>query len=110
MTTSIELNQSFCINGQWDTHAALRTVNHQHFSVYDSDPSCDLMIVETGDGRFFIGESFAGDGRGHPKVFCEDGEGNMITLYSTLDEAVDAILEVLSELTGQSIEHLRKTL
>lgn len=110
MSTVIELDPSYRINGTWNTHDALKTVNHQHFSVYDSDPSCDLMIVETGDGKFFIGESFDGDGRGHPKVFNESCESSAVTLYDTLDEAVETVLTVLSELTGFSIDHLRKTL
>lgn len=110
MNTIIELDPSYRKNGIWDTHAALKTINHAHYSVYDSDPSCDLMIVETGDGKFFIGESFDGDGRGHPKVFNESGESRAVTLYDTLDEATETVLAVLSELTGFSIDHLRKTL
>lgn len=109
MPTVIELDPSFRKNGEWDTHAALKTVNHAHYSVYDSDPSCDLMIVETGDGKFYIGESFAGDGRGHPKVFCEQGESGAVTLYDTREEAREVIIEVLSELTSFSVDKLRQT-
>lgn len=102
MPTVIELDPSFRKNGVWDTHTALKTVNHAHYSAYDSDPSCDLMIIETGDGKFYIGESFDGDGRGHPKVFSETCENGVVELYDSLKEAQDIILLVLSELTGKS--------
>lgn len=107
MLTTIRLDPSFRKNGEWDMHSAFTTVNHAHYSVYNSDPSCDLMIVETGDGKFYIGESFDGDGRGHPKVFCESGDSNSVELYDTLEEAKDAIFLVLSELTGFSVEKLK---
>lgn len=109
-TTIIELDPSYRINGGWDIHAALKTVSHIHFSVYDSDPSADLMIVETEDGKFYIGESFDGDGRGHAKVFSEAGKDNTVTLYDSLEEAKEVIFEVLSELTGFSIDKLRQTI
>lgn len=105
-----ELDPSFRKNGKWDVHAAPKTVNHIHFSVYDSDPSVDLMIVETEDGKFYIGESFSGDGRGHDKVFCESGESGIIELYDTLSEAKENIFQVLSELTGFSIERLKSSM
>lgn len=105
--TTIELDSSFQKNGEWDTHAALKTINHAHYSVYESDPSCDLMIVGTEDGKFYIGESFDGDGLGHPKVFCVSGSNNVVELYDTVEEAEENIILVLSELTGFSVEKLK---
>lgn len=108
MMTTAELDPTFQKNGKWDTHTALKTVDHTHYSVYASEPSCDLMIVETGDGKFYIGESFNGDGRGHPRVFSVSGSSKIVELYDTLEEAEENILLVLSELTGFSVEKLKK--
>lgn len=108
MLTTIELDPSYRKNGVWDTHTALKTVSHDHYSEYDSEPSCDLMIIETEDGKFYIGESFDGDGRGHPKVFCVSGERNIVELYDTFEEAENNIIQVLSELTGFPVENLNK--
>jgi hypothetical protein len=107
MMITTELDPSLQKKGGWDTHTALKTVGHRHYSVYDSEPSCDLMIVETGDGKFYIGESFNDDGRGHPRVFCISGSNNIVELYDTIEEAEENIFLVLSELTGFSVEKLK---
>lgn len=43
------------VNGVWDTHTLYKTINHTHVSyLYDDSILIDLMLVECGDGRWFI--------------------------------------------------------
>lgn len=109
MPSIVKIDPIYCQNGQWNIHEALKTVAHAHYSMYDSDPSCDLMIAETNNGKFFIGESFDGEGRGHPDVFCESGKNDEVKLYDTFEEAQEVILFILAELTGQQVQHLRRS-
>lgn len=56
----------------WNGHAAFNTVSHHHVSCYspaDGRDSCDIMIVECADGRWYVEDNWGDDAQGAEKVW-----------------------------------------
>jgi hypothetical protein len=68
------INEQFWDAGRnrWDGHRTFNTVNHHHISCYspvEGRDSCDLMIVECADGRWYVEDNWGGDAQGAEKVW-----------------------------------------
>lgn len=112
--TKIIIDPKYYINGSWHTQAVLKTIGHEHYSIYDSvhngaKRSCDIMLVETEYGKFFIEDSWGGETKDEPKVFdtkCKDT--NIIYLFDNKLEAHLEVVAVLHRQTGLSLEELSR--
>ncbi|WP_063664868.1 hypothetical protein [Aliivibrio fischeri] len=94
---------------KWDSHSAFKTTNHWHIShCGDEDSkSCDLMIVECGNGSsYFIENSWGDDTEGHNEVFNPFRFESYPTFFTTFDEANKRTAEIVSSITGADVSSL----
>ncbi len=95
--------------GKWNTHAALRTVNHWHISYYGGADSvdCDLMIVQCENGKFFINDNWGNDAKDfHNEVFNPFDKKATIVFFDTFDEVNLRTAQIVSTITGASVSSL----
>ncbi|MYM92640.1 hypothetical protein [Duganella vulcania] len=66
------LAKQFWDGKRWDGHRAFNTVGHEHVSCYspaEGYHSCEVMVVECADGRWYIEDNWGGDAKGAEKVW-----------------------------------------
>lgn len=91
---------------RWNSHLYFDTVNHTHISDYSGDKSCDLMLVECKDGRWYIEDNWGGDAEGAKDVFNPFERHSYPTFFSSFEAAERRAAEIVSEITGAKIEEL----
>jgi hypothetical protein len=100
----MELDQRFWNGKRWDGHRAFNTVNHQHVSCYAPAPqhdTCDIMIVECADGRWYVEDNWGTDAKGADKVwnpFDPSTEGPHF--FASEDEAMQHAVAVVAKVSG----------
>lgn len=92
--------------GRYKSHAYFGTVNHHHISDYSGDETCDLMIVECKDGRWYIEDNWGGDAKGAKDVFQPHTKGSYPTFFNTLEECNLRAAEIVSSITGANVADL----
>lgn len=92
--------------GRFNSHAFFKTVNHHHISDYNHDETCDIMIVECQDGRWYIEDNFGNDARGHQDVFCPFNKTSYPTFFPTLEAVNLRAAQIVSSITGAEVEDL----
>jgi len=66
------LDKKFWNGTRWNGHTAFGTISHTHISCYDPAPgldSCDIMVVECRDGRWYVEDNWGGDALGAEGVW-----------------------------------------
>lgn len=91
------------VKGRYNSHRFFDTVNHHHISYYGDDESCDLMVVECRDGRWFIEDNWGGDAKGADGVFNPFVRGSYPTFFPSLEDANLRAAEVVGSITGASV-------
>ena len=89
---------------RFDSHLFFDTVNHHHISDYSKEEHCDLMIVECSDGRWYIEDNWGRDAQGAKDVFNPFDKQSYPTFFPTMKEAAVRAAEVVSSITGSSVE------
>ena len=64
---------------RYNSHAYFDTINHHHISDYSGEETCDIMIVECKDGRWYIEDNWGVDATGAPVVFNPFEKGSYPT-------------------------------
>lgn len=89
---------------RWDGHHAFNTISHEHVSCYDpasGHDTCDIMIVECADGRWYVEDNWGGDAKGADKVwnpFDKSSEGPHF--FASEDEAMQHAVAVVAKVSG----------
>lgn len=103
------IDKKFWDGRRWNSHEAFRTVNHTHVCCYDPEPgkdSCDITVVETGDGRWYIEDSWS-DAMNAPSVWnpysLSDDEP---VFFATEDAALRQAVSVVASITGVPVAEL----
>lgn len=91
---------------RYNSHRFFDTINHHHISDYSGDESCDLMIVECRDGRWYVEDNWGGDAKGAEGVFNPFEKGSYPTFFPTLEAANLHAAEVVSSITGTPVAAL----
>lgn len=92
--------------GRYDSHRYFNTINHHHISDYSSDVTCDILIAECADGRWFIEDNWGNDAKGAKDVFNPTVKDSYPTFFPNLEAANLRAAEIVSAITGASIEDL----
>lgn len=91
--------------GRFDSHSYFKTINHHHICDY-SDEQCDLMIVECNDGQWYIEDNWGHDARGASDVFNPFDRDSYPTFFPDIESANQRAAEIVSSITGCSLEEL----
>lgn len=95
--------------GRWNSHAYFKTINHHHISCYDPAPgrdTCDIMIVECEDGRWYIEDNWGEDAPGEPDVFNPFSKDSYPVFFSGITEAGNRAAEIVSKISGVAVDPL----
>lgn len=92
---------------RWNSHRYFDTVNHQHFSHYRDEKSCDIMLVECRNGCWYREDSW-GDTEelALADVFYPFNKNAYPTFFNTYDQVNNRAAEIISQVTGVSVEYL----
>lgn len=85
---------------RYNSHAYFKTINHHHISDYSGEHSCDIMIVECEDGRWYIEDNWGGDADGATDVFNPFDRDSFPTFFSNCEAANKRAAEIVSSITG----------
>lgn len=91
---------------RFNSHAYFRTINHRHISDYSGKVTCDLMMVECEDGRWYIEDNWGGDAQGSPDVFNPFDKDSFPTFYPDLETCNRRAAEIVSSITGCKVDDL----
>lgn len=94
------------LNGRWNSHKFFNTINHWHISDYESDTTCDLMLVECMDGRFYIVDNWGGDADGHHEVFNPYDKNSYPTFFESFEQGNRTAAAVVASITGAKAEEI----
>ncbi|ODS23597.1 hypothetical protein AB835_08270 [Candidatus Endobugula sertula] len=92
--------------GRFNSHAFFDTIHHTHICDYSGDQSCDLMLVECRDGRWYIEDNWGGDAQGAKGVFNPYDQSSYPTFFDSMEAAERRAAEVISGITGCDIQQL----
>lgn len=94
----------FWEGNRWNSHRAFNTVNHHHIACYTpaaGHDSCDIMIVECADGRWYVEDNWGGDAQGAEKVWNPfDPSSEDPHFFATEDEAMRHAVAVVAKVCG----------
>lgn len=85
---------------RWNSHAFFHTVNHWHISDYSQDETCEVLVVECKDGRFYIEDNFGGDAKGHADVFNPFDRNSFPVFFSDFPSVNEAAAKIVASITG----------
>ena len=92
--------------GRFNSHKFFNTINHHHISDYSGDQTCDIMIVECKDGRWYIEDNWGGDALGAEDVFNPFDKNSYPTFFPTREDAELRAAQIVSSITGIDINEL----
>ena len=92
--------------GRYNSHAYFKTINHHHISDYSGTETCDIMLVECQDGRWYIEDNWGGDAKGAEGVFDPFKKGAYPRFYPSLEAANLKAAHVVSSITGAKVQDL----
>lgn len=93
--------------GRYNSHLYFDTINHSHLCDYSGDKSCDLMVVECRDGNWYVEDQWE-DAKGADGVFNPYQKGAYPSFYPSYEDAMRKAAEVISSITGMSVDKLLK--
>ena len=89
---------------RWNGHDAFQTVNHHHVSCYspaEGCDSCDLMIVECADGRWYVEDNWGNDSCGAERVWRPfDRNAGEPYFFGSQEEALAHATAVVARVCG----------
>lgn len=91
---------------RYHIHEFYRTKGHWHVSDCSQEEHCDLVIVETGDSRFFIEDNWGGDAKGHPEVFNPFDKDSFPTFFFNLTAANIKATRIVASITGSDFNDI----
>jgi hypothetical protein len=66
------IDKKFWDGIRWHGHFAFKTISHEHICCYspaDGHDTCDIMIVECADGRWYVEDNWGCDAKGAEGVW-----------------------------------------
>jgi hypothetical protein len=94
------------VNGKWSTHSFYGTVSHLHLSfLLNGSDLIDLMLVECGDGRWFI-EQVSITFESEQLFDAYSNEFVEPKFYSNSDEAEKFACKLIAENTSFEFEEI----
>lgn len=108
----MSLDAKFWNGTRWNGHAAHQTIGHIHVSHFPSEDgrsSCDIMVVECADGRWYVEDNWGDDAQGAEGVWnpfdpCDAGP----RFFESEDAALRHAVAVVAAVTGASETDLLK--
>lgn len=101
---TMRINKKFWNGTRWNGHAAFQTIGHQHICCYipaDGFKSCDIMVVECADGRWYVEDNWGGDAENAIGVWNPFNPDNSLpSFFSTKTDAVRHAVAVLVAVSG----------
>lgn len=98
------IDSKFWDGTRWDGHGAFRTVNHHHVSCYspaDGHDTCDIMVVECADARWYVEDNWGGDAKGEEGVWNPfDPRNEGPRFFSSEAEAMKHAIKVVAKVSG----------
>lgn len=91
-------------NGErWDGHRAFHTISHHHISCYNpaaGHDTCDIMIVECADGRWYVEDNWGGDAKGAERVWNPFDKDSEPHFFPSMEEAQKHAVAVVAKISG----------
>ena len=91
---------------KWNSHSFFNTINHWHVSDYSQEKTCDIMIVECKDGRFFIEDNWGGDANCHTDVFNPFERSSYPVFYNDFHSVNEAAAKIVASITGSDYQEI----
>ena len=108
----MSIDKKFWDGERWQGHAAFHTISHTHVSCYspaDGRDTCDIMVVECNDGRWYVEDNWGGDAKGAAGVWNPfDTSDAEPVFYPTHDAAMAHAISVVASVCGQSEAEVRR--
>lgn len=91
---------------RFNSHAYFSTVQHHHIADYNSEITCDVMIVQCADGRWYIEDNWGGDAQGAHDVFNPFVKESYPTFFQDVKSCNQRAAEIVSSITGCNVNEL----
>jgi hypothetical protein len=89
---------------RWNGHVAFSTIGHELISCYgpaEGHDTCDIMVVECSDGRFYVEDNWGGDAKGAEGVWNPfDASDTGPRFFETEGAAVRHAVSVVAKVSG----------
>lgn len=106
------IDKKFWDGTRWDGHSAFKTISHGHISCFapaEDHDTCDIMIVEMSDGRWYVEDNWGDDAKGAVGVWNPfDTSDAEPVFYPTQEVAMAHAISVVARVCGQSEAEVRR--
>lgn len=104
----MNIDKKFWNGTRWNGHAAFQTIRHDHISCYtpaDDHDTCDIMVVECADGRWYVEDNWGGDAKNAEGVWNPFNTDDALPrFFQTKEDAIRHAVAVVADVSGVNRE------